>query len=492
MQHVTLPLIGTVAAWRKAARGLLASGVTEVLWQVGDAAPDLFATPAPAVVGPGPALALPKDAIAEIETALCHADPERFARAYGLLRRLAVGDLRWGDRADPAMRKLMEQAKTVRRAIHKMHAFVRFREVAGEGNRRAFMAWFEPDHPVVEAATPFFARRFGDMDWAILTPQITASFVDGALRHDQTAPGTAMPDDATEGLWRTYYANIFNPARLMVDAMTSEMPRKYWKNLPEAELIPGLIRSAGTRAAAMQAAAPSTPSPRLLIQARAMVQRSLTAAPTGGLAALRAEAARCNRCPLHGPATQVVFGVGPQDAPLMIIGEQPGDTEDLTGIPFTGPAGQLFDDEARAAGLDPTQAYVTNAVKHFKYLPRGKRRIHQRPDAGEVTACRWWLDLERAAIRPHLILAMGATAVASLTGTGKGILTRRGTVEALADGTPLFITVHPSWILRQPDPEQQVEERSRFRSDLRKVAEMMKGWQASPASQPQQTACIKR
>ena len=473
MYHMTLPVIGTVAAWRKAARELLGTGVTDVVWQIADTTPDLFATIPVPTLAKSPALTLPKDAIAEIETALCHADPERFARAFALLRRLTSGQVRWGDRADPAMLRLLEQAKTVRRAIHKMHAFVRFREVEGEG-RRAFMAWFEPDHPMVEAATPFFARRFGDMDWAIVTPQITASFVNGVLRHDPTAPGTVLPDDATEGLWRTYYANIFNPARLMVDAMTSEMPRKYWKNLPEADLIPGLIRTAGARTAAMQTAEPTKASPRLLIQGKAMVQRSLQAAPTGELAALRAEAGHCTRCPLHGPATQVVFGTGPQDAPLMIVGEQPGDTEDLTGIPFTGPAGQLFEAEAQAAGLDRAAAYVTNAVKHFKYQPRGKRRIHQRPDAGEVTACRWWLDLERAAIRPRLILAMGATAVASLTGTGKGLLTRRGTVEELTDGTPLFITLHPSWILRQPDPHRQEEERNRFRKDLLKVVEMMK------------------
>ena len=473
MDQITLPLIGTVAAWRKAARSLLAAGVPEVIWRVGDAAPDLFASqPAPTMAA-AKALTLPKDAIAEIETALCHADPERFARGYALLRRLASDDLRWGDRTDPMMRKVLEQAKAVRRAIHKMHAFVRFREVEVDTGRRAFMAWFEPDHPVVEAAAPFFARRFGDMDWAILTPQITASFVNGVLRHDLTVPGTTLPEDATEGLWRTYYANIFNPARLMVDAMTSEMPRKYWKNLPEADLIPDLIRNAAARAAAMQAAEPSSANPRLLAQAKAMVQRAAPALPSGGLDVLRAEAGCCTRCPLYGPATQVVFGVGPENAALMIVGEQPGDTEDLTGVPFTGPAGKLFDAEAEAAGLDRTAAYVTNAVKHFKYQPRGKRRIHQRPNAGEVTACRWWLNQERGAIRPRLILAMGATALASLTGSGKDILRRRGTVEVLEDGTPMFITVHPSWILRLPDPHVQQTERGRFRADLRTTQEMV-------------------
>ena len=472
--RVVLPVIGTVAAWRKAARGLLASGVQDAVWHVGDADGDLFATDPPKAVGNAPAFTLPKDALAEIEAALCHADPERFARAYAIVWRLRGGDLRWGDRSDPAMRKLMEQAKTVRRAIHKMHAFVRFREVVGEGGRRAFMAWFEPDHPVVEAATPFFARRFGDMDWAILTPQITASFVGGVLAYHLTAPGTVIPEDATEGLWRTYYANIFNPARLMVDAMTSEMPRKYWKNLPEADLIPGLIRNAGARTVAMQAAAPSTASPRLLARARTMVAQSLPAVPTSGLAGLRAAAGECTRCPLYAPATQVVFGVGPVDAPLMIVGEQPGDTEDLTGVPFTGPAGQLFDAEAQAAGLDRAAAYVTNAVKHFKFLPRGKKRLHQRPDAGEVMACQWWLDQERALVRPRVILAMGATALASLTGTGKGILTRRGKVEVAPDGTPVFVTVHPSYILRLPDADLQAEERMRFRDDLGAVVAMLR------------------
>ncbi len=471
--RVVLPVIGTVAAWRTAARGLLAQGVADVVWKVGEGAADLFAVDVASALVPPAALTLPRAAVAEMEVALCHADPQRFARAYGLLWRLNDGTLRWGDRADPAMRKLLEQARTARRAIHKMHAFVRFREVAGDRGRRAFMAWFEPDHPVVEAASPFFAKRFGDMDWAILTPEITASFMDGKLGYHQTAPGTVIADDATEGLWRTYYANIFNPARLMVDAMTSEMPRKYWKNLPEADLIPGLIRQAGARATAMQDAAPSVVSPRLLARAKTMVAQSLPPVPQSGLAGLRAEAAHCTRCPLYGPATQVVFGVGPVDAPLMIVGEQPGDTEDLTGLPFTGPAGKLFDAEAQAAGLDRDQAYITNAVKHFKYLPRGKKRLHQRPNAGEVTACRWWLGQEMAQIRPRLVLAMGSTAVASLTGRGQGILTRRGTVEALADGTPLFITVHPSWILRLPDAGVQATERAKFRADLRRVADLL-------------------
>lgn len=158
---------------------------------------------------------------------------------------------------------------------------------------------------------------------------------------------------------------------------------------------------------------------------------------------------------------------------MMIVGEQPGDREDLAGRPFVGPAGQLFDEEAAAAGLDRGSVYVTNAVKHFKFAPRGKRRIHQKPDAGEVTACRWWLDLERDLVRPRLIVAMGATALASLTGSGAGILKRRGSVERLDDGTPVFVTVHPSYILRLPDEAARVEERRRFRDDLQAARQLL-------------------
>ncbi|EGJ20698.1 phage SPO1 DNA polymerase-related protein [Cereibacter sphaeroides WS8N] len=481
MPEVVLPRLGTVAAWRAEARRLAQAGVPaeSVVWRVGAGAADLFADLPALPAGPARQIRLSREAVGSLETALCHADPERFGRAYGLLLRLADGTLRWGDRSDPALRKLLAQEKMVRREIHKMHAFVRFRELPSEGSRRAFAAWFEPDHPVEEAATPFFARRFGDMDWAIVTPEVTARFVAGRLDFAPTEERTAPPADGTEELWRTYYANIFNPARLMVKAMQSEMPKRYWKNLPEAELIPGLIRGAAERAAEMQAAAPTEPPARTAAVAR---QRAAAAggppaasdgSAPGSLAEAKTAAEGCRRCGLWANATQVVFGEGPATARMMIVGEQPGDREDLAGRPFVGPAGQLFDEEAAAAGLDRGSVYVTNAVKHFKFTPRGKRRIHQKPDAGEVTACRWWLDLERDLVRPRLIVAMGATALASLTGSGAGILKRRGSVERLDDGTPLFVTVHPSYILRLPDEAARAEERRRFRADLEEARQLL-------------------
>ncbi|MFD2174347.1 TIGR03915 family putative DNA repair protein [Rhodobacter lacus] len=263
--QVVLPRIGTVAAWRAEARRLATAGVMPetVLWSVGEAAPDLFAqSPAPRAASAP--VRLPRAAVESIETAVMHADPERFARAYALVLRLARQEVIWGDRSDPALRRLLEQEKAVRRDIHQMHGFVRFREVTPPGaNRRAFAAWFEPAHHILEAAAPFFARRFGDMDWLIATPTLSARFEAGELEILETANRAAPPEDATEALWQVYFANIFNPARLMVSAMTSHMPRKTWKNLPEAALIPDLIRTAPERVAAMQAAAAAAPGPKL-------------------------------------------------------------------------------------------------------------------------------------------------------------------------------------------------------------------------------------
>ena len=481
MREVVLPVVGTVAAWRREARALAAAGVhaEDVLWRVGETGGDLFAG-GTAPQGTPREIRVSKAALDTIESALCHSDPERFARAYATVLRLSAGAVRWGDRSDEAIGRIMRAAKAVGRDIHKMHAFVRFRELPPQGPRRAFAAWFEPEHPIVEAATPFFAKRFGDMDWVIATPSVTARFLDGKLTFAESDAGPRPPEDATEDLWRTYYASIFNPARLMVRAMCSEMPKKYWKNLPEAELIPHLIQDAPRRLAEMRAAMPTEPPRRRTEVARAMAARPEATPAPGSLDALRAMAGRCTRCPLHGPATQTVFGEGPADAPLMIVGEQPGDREDLAGRPFVGPAGQIFDTEAEAAGLDRQRLYVTNAVKHFKFTPRGKRRIHQRPDAGEVQACRWWLDLERRLVKPTLIVAMGATAAAALTGSGRDLLKRRGTFERAEDGTPVLITLHPSAILRIPDPAAAEAARASLRADLRCAARRVDGEMAEP------------
>jgi DNA polymerase len=190
------------------------------------------------------------------------------------------------------------------------------------------------------------------------------------------------------------------------------------------------------------------------------------------LSGLKAALDACRRCPIGFNATQGVAGEG-ATAGIMFVGEQPGDREDIAGRPFVGPAGRMLDACAEAAGIDRRRTYVTNAVKHFKFVRRGKRRLHQRPDAGEVQACRWWLDLERRQVAPKLIVALGATAAAAVTGRGSGLLKRRGGIETAADGTPVLITVHPSYLLRMPEADR-AEARSRFTADLRKAAAALK------------------
>jgi DNA polymerase len=184
-------------------------------------------------------------------------------------------------------------------------------------------------------------------------------------------------------------------------------------------------------------------------------------------AALRAAEAECTRCPLHKNATQVVPGEGPARAKLMLVGEQPGNDEDLVGRPFVGPAGRIMDRAIADAGLDRSQMFVTNAVKHFKFEPRGKRRLHKRPSAYEIERCRWWNDLERAIVRPALVVALGATAAWSLLGRTVTISRMRGDVQSLADGTPLLVTIHPSFLLRIEDETDKAAEYRRFVGDLR-------------------------
>ncbi|MBN9527922.1 MAG: UdgX family uracil-DNA binding protein [Alphaproteobacteria bacterium] len=465
MQTVVLKGRGDLAEWRDAARALLADGVdpAAVDWRCGDGA-GLFGAAVPPAGAAG--ASVPRGFIELAAAVVCHRDPGRFALLYRLLVRLqgqrALLDLA----TDPDVVAARRLEKAVRRDSHKMKAFVRFNELPAAGPRRRFAAWFEPDHHIVARTAPFFARRFADMDWMILTPQGSAVFTDGALA--VTDEPAARPDlaDPTAALWLTYYASIFNPARVKVKAMQAEMPKKYWKNLPEAGLIADLLAQAPARVAAM-ATSEAAPAFHARLQAR----RAEAPAPpppssADTLASLRAAARGCTRCPLHGQATQTVFGEGPPRAALMIVGEQPGDREDLAGRPFVGPAGQVLDAALAAAGIDRAGIYVTNAVKHFKHELRGRRRLHRTPDMPEVEQCRWWLAREIALVAPRLVVAMGATALLALTGDRGRLADRRGRLLPLAPGRDLLVTVHPSYLLRLPDPAARAAETAAFHADL--------------------------
>ena len=454
--------------WRDAARALALAGVPagEVVWQVGEAPTDLFGDETPPDAPPAGAFSVPRAFVDLAKTVVCHRDPERFALLYALLLRLRTAPRAIDDRADPQVRRLEEMAKLVRRDMHKMRAFLRFREVPGraegDGGEGRFVAWFEPDHHIVRSNAGFFVRRFGTMRWSILTPDLSIHWDGATLAESPGATRADAPDgDPLEETWKTYYASIFNPARVKVGAMLKEMPKKYWKNMPETALVPGLLAAAQAREAGMVD--------------RAHEQLSVDRTGAGGniraaWAALRDEAAGCTRCPLHRDATRTVFGEGPVDARLMFVGEQPGDQEDLAGRPFVGPAGQVFDRAVAEAGIDRAQVYVTNAVKHFKFEQRGRRRIHAKPGGPEIDACRWWIEQERVLIRPPVTVALGATAARSLLGRVVTISGARGRAHTLPDGGEAWVTVHPSYLLRLPDRAQAEVEYARFVEDLARAA----------------------
>lgn len=190
------------------------------------------------------------------------------------------------------------------------------------------------------------------------------------------------------------------------------------------------------------------------------------------LTQIRAEAEKCTDCPLYKHATQTVFGEGPARAKIVLVGEQPGDQEDLAGKPFVGPAGQMLDRALDDAEIERTKVYITNAVKHFKFAPRGKRRIHSRPNAAEIKICHQWIARELSAIEPDVVVAMGATAAQSLMGKGVPIGRNRGKELTWADGRRGIITVHPSFLLRIPDAESKAREYKAFVRDLKLAAKL--------------------
>ncbi|RHW16790.1 DUF4130 domain-containing protein [Sphingomonas gilva] len=453
MHLITLAAPDDFDGWRAAARALALADVPpdQVVWQVAGEAGDLFGGEPPPSAPPGAAFNVPRPFIALAQSAILHADAERFARLYALLLRVRAQPGAMEDRADPDLRRLEAMAGEVRRDIHKMRAFVRFRAVEdAEGER--YVAWFEPAHHIVRANAGFFVERFANMRWSILTPELSLHWDGETLAEGPPAAKADAPEgDPVEAVWKTYYASIFNPARLKTGAMLKEMPRRYWKNMPETALVPGLIAGAQAREAGM------------IEKARVRMGGNSKQA----WEALREEAMGCTRCHLYKHATQTVFGEGRVDAPMVLVGEQPGDQEDLAGRPFVGPAGKVLDDALAAAGIDRVRTYVTNAVKHFKFEQRGKRRIHSKPDAGEIEACRWWWDQERALLKPDVTVALGATAARSLFGKVMTISRERGRVLELPGGGAAFITVHPSYLLRMPDRDRAEEERARFVEDLK-------------------------
>ncbi len=408
---------------------------------------ELRVAPPPEAVSMQTLRRLPAEFVALAGHVAMHAHPERFRQLHAYAVDLLADRPLWLDTLEPRRVALDRRAREVRREIHKMHAFVRFRQIEVTGAAH-YAAWFEPEHHIVRAGAPFFERRFAAMSWSILTPRLCVNWDRSRLLF---SPGVdrsqAPPPDAGEALWLDYYRSIFNPSRVKTAAMLREMPRRYWHNLPETQSITQLLQEAPQRSSRMIELASENQRRLPVVSRDAPVRAPRSAAEQ--LADLGRRARHCSDCDHAHAATQVVWGEGPVGARLMIVGEQPGDQEDLAGRPFVGPAGQLLRKAMAELGWSPSELYLTNAVKHFRFEPRGKRRIHKTPGQRAAEACAQWLEAELRWVSPAAVLALGATAASSVLGRAVNVSEHLGQWWTRDDGLPVWVVHHPAAVLRR-------------------------------------------
>ena len=423
--------------WRKAARSLVLGGTApdQVHWSV--RSHDEEGDPLREEAG---SFGVSRSLVALAALAIQARDPARFDLLYRLIWRATNGERVLELPDDDEFRRAQGLAFLVRAEAHRMRTQLRYLPLQEPGPTR-YLGWYRPAHYVLEADAQLIARRFPDLTFSIVTPDGAAHWDGEALRFSAgTGRHAVRDDDALRQWWEAHRARLLRDAR----AGTA---------IPEAEALDEAPRSPD-RPALGPVVLPLEPDPPL--------QEAMH------------EAANCRRCHLFAPATQTVFGEGPAYARAVFVGEQPGDQEDVIGRPFVGPAGQIMDRAMEEAGVDRRTVYITNAVKHFKFEPRGKRRIHKTPEAPEIQACRFWLDVELVRLQPKLVVAMGSTAARALLGRAVTITRERGRPLALPDGRAGFVTVHPSFLLRVPDEEAKAREYRAFVADLRKVQELIR------------------
>lgn len=442
MRRIVLESETDWGGWRTATRALILAGAEpdDVHWSVRghDDGPNVLPE------GSG-SFSISRALVSLAALAIQARDPPRFDLLYRLVWRANAGELVLGNTTDLELARTHALALAVRAEAHRMRTLVRYLPVR-EGDRTRYLGWYEPAHYVLEANAQLIARRFPDLAFSILTPDGAAHWDGAELRFSDGAERQEVPDDAAlQSWWRSHHAGLLRDSRIGTP-------------IPEAEELDEAPRP------------PDRP-------ALGPVVLALRTDPA--LREAMHEASDCHRCHLYEPATQTVFGEGPAHADVLFVGEQPGDQEDVIGRPFVGPAGQIMDRAMEEAGIDRRTIYITNAVKHFKFEPRGNRRIHKTPEAPEIQACRFWLDVEIVRLRPKLVVAMGGTAARAVLGRAVTITRDRGRPIELPDGQTVFVTVHPSYLLRVPDEDAKAREYRAFVADLRKIAELTGGDQAA-------------
>jgi DNA polymerase len=419
--------------WRAAARALVLAGMPPdaVRWQVGGEGDAL-----PSADG---GFGLPRALVDLAALAIQARDGDRFALLYRLVWRAHGGERVLDLPADTDAAAARTLALAVRAEAHRMRTHLRFLPVAIP-TVIWLVGWYAPAHRVLEANAQIFVRRFPKRQWSILTPDASAHWTGGEGGELSFGRGVAAPadDPALHMIW-------------MRDGVRLHAESRPGTSIPPAETLDE---------------APRPPELRAIGPVVLPTESDTT------LSEAAKEALACRRCPLWQPATQTVFGEGPAGARILFIGEQPGDQEDVIGRPFVGPAGQLLDRALEEAGIDRRTIYITNAVKHFKFVRRGTRRIHERPETGEMQACRFWLDVERVRVAPRLVVLMGATAARTVLGRPVTIGRERGRPFALSPTETGFVTVHPSFLLRLPDEDARAREYRAFVEDLRAVGQL--------------------
>jgi uracil-DNA glycosylase len=359
---------------------------------------------------------------------------------------------------DDEVIQLLRMEDAVSRDVHHVHAFVRFKKVTdAEGDR--YVAWYKPDHKSIRLAAPFFAERFASMRWSILTPDGSAHWDGKMLRFTEGVDAPPENEDGLEELWSRYYATTFNPARTNLRMMRSEMPQRFWNNMPELANLGQVLAKAPGRVEEMIAAQRKTPGAGAFVP------------PSADLWQLRDAVVGCEGCELYKHATQPVFGEGPANARVVLIGEQPGDSEDRAGRPFVGPAGEVLNRALVQAGMNRLEVYLTNAVKHFAFEERGKRRIHRTPRLSEVTACKPWMEAELEEISPEVVVCLGATAAKAVFGAQFRLTEQRGSFLESRFSSKTLATYHPSAVLRADSQAAQDEIYQILVADLKTVAD---------------------
>lgn len=460
-----IPIEPSFAVWRRAARALLRQGVepSQVEWVESEgeagaqdalvtesafAIPDHSGTEIADAAAVPATPAIPRELLAWLKTAACFRAPDRWALLYRVLWRWTRGERNVLDLDDPDGALLDQRIRTVERETEDLLILTLFRRRDPSMEPPEFVGWYEPNHDLLEHVAERFAERMGDSTWMLATPHGSV-FWNGMLLRigrplmtecEQAAPalaanamtGEAITSAPTEALWLAYYSSAFN-------AQPAPVPLRYWRTPPAGPPLPARLARERSRLGAQSAAVTVPPMPPVEYSAVTPPLRE----PTGPLAT-------CRRCALWRNAKQAVAGAGPAPAAIMVIGEQPGEDENQHGEPFTGPAGQLLDIVLARAGLKREALYLTYAVKHYKWETFDQQRIHRTPVWRELEACQYWLEKELAQIAPRVIVALGATALQTLTGTHINLSEYLG--QTIAHSGRLIVpTWHPSYALGMAD-----------------------------------------